>query len=310
LSVSRPPDFESFWTAILAEVGKLPLDPELAYDELRSTPDVEVYDIHYTSLDGVRISGWYTRPRAALVAPPYPGLLLVPGYISDPVIPKSWAKKGYAALAVAPRGKVRSRSQVDAKYPGLLVTDSEDRNTYGYRAFYTDACRAADFLLSRPEVDHARIGVHGSSQGGALTVILSALRRDVIVCGAAGAPYLCAHLVAAELTNSYPYQEITEYLRVHPEREAAVRETLPYFDVINFGPMITAPMLVYLGLEDDVCPPETGFALVRGMTCPTEVITTPRAAHDSGRHWLGPKIDSFLAGHLKPVAVESHEVPA
>jgi len=307
IETHRPADFESFWSANLEAAARLPLDPELRYDELRSTPDVEVYDIHYTSLDGVRISGWYAHPRESLVAPPYPGLAIVPGYISDPVIPKSWAKKGYAVLAVAPRGKVRSRSQVDAKYPGLLVTDSVDRNTYGYRPFYVDACRGVDFLLSRPEVDHARIGVHGSSQGGALTVIVSALRRDVVVCGAAGAPYLAAHLVAAELTNSYPYHEITEHLHVHPEEEAAIRETLPYFDIINFAPMITAPMFVYLGLEDDVCPPETGFALVRAMTCPTEVISTPRAAHDSGRHFIGPKIDAFLAGHLKPVAVAGSE---
>lgn len=288
----------------------MPLEPTLEYDAMRSTPEVEVHDIHYASLDGVRISGWYARPRESVLAPPYPGLLLVPGYISDPVIPKAWARRGYAALAVAPRGKVRSRSQVDAKYPGLLVTDSVDRNTYGYRAFYLDACRAADFLLSRPEVDHARIGVHGSSQGGALTVILAALRPEVTVCGAAGAPYLCAHLVAAELTNSYPYREITEHLRVHPEQKPAMQETLPYFDVLNFAPMVTAPMLVYLGLEDDICPPETGFALVRALTCPKEVVTTPRAAHDAGAHWLGPKINSFLAGHLKPVAVEPREVRA
>lgn len=310
VTVPRPPDFERYWEDVLAEAGRIPLDPALEYDPLRSTADVEVYDIHYTSLDGVRISGWYARPRESAVAPPYPALLLVPGYISDPVIPKSWARQGYAALAVAPRGKVRSRSQVDARYPGLLVEGSVDRNTYGYRAFFVDACRAVDFVTSRPEVDRARVGVHGSSQGGALTLVLAALRRDVVACGAAGAPYLCGYLDSARLTNSYPYQEITEHLRRHPEQAAAIEETLPYFDGINFAPLIQAPMLVYIGLQDDVCPPETGFAVHAAIPGEKRLIATPRCAHDAGAHWVGAQVETFLADHLSPRAVPASGVPA
>jgi cephalosporin-C deacetylase len=310
VAVPRPRDFERYWEDVLAEVSRVPLDPSLTYEPMRSTDAVEVYDIHYTSLDGVRISGWYCRPRESAVPPPYPGLLLVPGYISDPVIPKGWAEQGYAALAVAPRGKVRSRDTVDARYPGLLVENSVDRNTYGYRAFFADACRAVDFMTGRPEVDAARIGVHGSSQGGALTVVLAALRRDVIACGAAGAPYLCGYLTSAKLTNSYPYQEISEHLRLHPEQEAAIAETLPYFDGINFAPLIEAPMLVYIGLEDDVCPPETGFALHAAMRCEKRLIATPGCAHDAGAHWVSADVKSFLAGHLSPRAVQPSEVPA
>jgi cephalosporin-C deacetylase len=309
--VTRPPDFDDYWSELLASVASVPLDPTLDYDALRSTPGVEVYDIHYTSLDGVRISGWYCRPReTAGPPPPYPGLLVVPGYISDPVIPKSWARRGYAVLAVAPRGKVRSRSRVDARYPGLLIENSVDRNTYGYRAFFIDACRAVDFMLSRPEVDRQRLGVHGSSQGGALTCVLAALRRDVIACGAAGAPYLCAYLDAAALTRSYPYHEITEHLRLYPEQAPAMEAAFAYFDVINFAPLIEAPMLVYIGLADDVCPPETGYALVRAMHCPKQLIATARCAHDAGAHWVGREVDRFLAQHLAPGADQRTEVPA
>ena len=70
----------------------------------------------------------------------------------------------------------------------------------------------------------------------------------------------------AALTHSYPYEEINEYLRLYPDREPMVRETLAYFDGINFAPLIKAPMFVYIGLEDDVCPPETGYALVEAMS--------------------------------------------
>jgi cephalosporin-C deacetylase len=241
-------------------------------------------------------------PRASYIPPPYPALLILPGYISEPTLPKSWARLGYATVGVAPRGKLRSNAQFNPGYPGLLVHNIVDRNTYAYRGFYVDACRALDFLHTRSEVDATRIGVHGSSQGGALTIVTAALRADAVACGAAGAPYLCGFMDAASLTHSYPYEEINDYLRLHPEREAFVRETVAYFDGINFAPLIRCPMLVNIGLEDDVCPPETGYAVYRAMTCPKHLEAYPRCAHDAGSYWHAAKVQAFLAEHLRPTA--------
>lgn len=299
-SVRRPADFDTFWAEIMAEAAAIPLNPSLDPVPGRSTAEVDVFEIGYDSLDGLRIAGWYCAPSAEHLAPPYPGLLIVPGYISEPTLPKSWAKLGYAAVGVAPRGKLRSNRRFNPGYPGLLVRDVTDRQTYGYRGFYVDAARAVDFLQTRPEVDASRIGVHGSSQGGALTITTAALRPDAITCGAAGAPYLCGFMDAAGLTRSYPYEEMNEVLRRHPDRETAMRETVAYFDGINFAPRIHCPMLVYLGLGDDVCPPETGYDLVRAMTCPTELHAYPRCAHDAGNSWEMAKVEAFLARHLRP----------
>jgi cephalosporin-C deacetylase len=299
-STTRPADFDRFWDDLLAEAVAIPLDPTLTHLPSRSTAEVDVYEIGYTSLDGLRIAGWYCVPKASFLPPPYPALLIVPGYISEPTLPKSWAKLGYAAVGVAPRGKLRSNARFNPGYPGLLTHNIIDRQTYGYRGFYIDAARAVDFVLTRPEVDRARIGVHGSSQGGALTITTAALRPDVIACGAAGAPYLCGFMDAAALTDSYPYQEINDYLRQYPEREGAMRDTLNYFDGINFAPRIRCPMLVYIGLADDVCPPETGYAFFNALDCPKTIHAYPRCAHDSGAYWEMAPVQAFLAGHLRP----------
>jgi cephalosporin-C deacetylase len=299
-SVTRPADFDQFWAEIFAATEAVPLNPSLRQVPLRSTDDVEVYEIHYDSLDGLRIAGWYCRPRERYLPPHYPALLIVPGYISEPTLPKSWAQLGYAAVGVAPRGKLRSNRHFNPGYPGLLLHNIVDRHTYAYRGFYVDACRAVDFVLTRPEVDQARVGVHGSSQGGALTIVIAALRRDVIACGAAGAPYLCGIMDAASLTHSYPYEEIYEYLRRYPEREPEVRTTVAYYDGINFASLIECPMLLYIGLADDVCPPETGYAVYDALSCPKELLAYPRCGHDAGRYWAMPKVEAFLARHLRP----------
>jgi cephalosporin-C deacetylase len=311
-SVHRPPDFDDFWQQTMAEAAAIPLNPSIERVPMRSTPDVDVFEIHYDSLDGVRIAGWYCVPTERHIPPPYPALLIVPGYISEPTLPKSWAKQGYAAVGVAPRGKLRSNNRFNPGYPGLLVNNIVDRQTYSYRGFYVDACRAVDFVLTRPEVDHTRIGVHGSSQGGALTVTTAALRNDVITCGAAGAPYLAGFMDAIGYTQSYPYEEMNEYLRQYPDREAAMRQTVAYYDGINFAPRIRCPMLIYVGLGDDVCPPETGFDLEAAMTCPTELHAYPRCAHDAGNYWEAANVEAFLAGHLhpagyRPPVVDAHE---
>jgi cephalosporin-C deacetylase len=284
----------------MAAAQGIPLNPTIEPVAWRSTETVDVFEIGYDSLDGVRIAGWYCVPKQ--IQPPYPGLLLVPGYISEPTLPKSWAKQGYAAVGVAPRGKLRSNRQYNPGYPGLLVDNILDRNTYAYRGFYVDATRAVDFLLARPEVDAARIGVHGSSQGGALTLTTAALRADAITCGAAGAPYLCGFMDAAALTHSYPYEEINEYLRMYPDREQAIRTTLSYFDGINFAPLIRCPMLIHIGLRDDVCPPETGFAAYDALTCEKVLHPYEGSSHEAGAHWEGPRIQAFLAQHLQPAA--------
>ena len=147
-STARPPDFDDFWRQVEDQAGRIGLAPQLVSDPLRSDEEVAVYQAFYTSIDRVRIAAWYCLPRDS--EGPLPGLLKVPGYKSDPAVPKEWARLGYAALAVAPRGKLRSRSQFDPGYPGLLTHGIVDRNTYSYRGFYVDAWRGVDFLAARP----------------------------------------------------------------------------------------------------------------------------------------------------------------
>jgi cephalosporin-C deacetylase len=298
-STRRPADFDQFWDENLAAAARIPLNPRVEPIPLRSTDEVEVFEVTYNSLDHLRVACWYCLPRQR--SGPLPAVIHVPGYVSEPLMPKATARKGYAALSVAPRGKLRSHHQFNPGYPGLLTHHITDRYSYSYRGFYLDACRAVDFLLSRPEVDPDRIGVTGSSQGGALTIVTSALRPE-IACAAAGAPYLCGFMDSARLTHSYPYQEINDYLRLYPEREEQVRATLEYFDGINFAPRIRCPILVNIGLQDDVCPPETGYAVFRAIgSTEKQLYPYDNCMHDAGSFWHSALVDRFLAEHLRPM---------
>lgn len=293
----RPQDFDQFWDDVWSQVELVPLNPEVVADPLRSSDEIETFQIYYDSIDHVRIAGWYCLPRRR--SGPLPAVLLVPGYQSDPGIPKEWARLGYAALSAAPRGKLRSNSQFNPGYPGLLTYGIVDRNVYSYRGFYVDAWRAVDFLLSREEVDSQRIGVTGSSQGGGLTLCTAAMRSE-IRAAAAGAPYLTGYLDSIELTHTYPYEEINDYLRLHPESRGQVEETLNYFDCINFAQSITCPIIVNIGLQDNVCPPETGYALFNEIaSMDKRLYAYDGQGHSAGRDEHGPIIEAFFQKYLR-----------
>src|SRR5262245_60716002 len=295
-TLKKPDDFDAFWDDVLNQVADVPLSPDMVIDPLRTSDDIEVFHVRYGSLDNLRIAAWYCRPARRTA--PSPAIIFLPGYQMDPPIPKEWARKGYCALSVAPRGKLRSLDRFNPGYPNLLTHNIVDRYTYGYCGFYVDAGRSADFLLSRPEVDPARLGVTGSSQGGGLTITTAAMRRE-IRAAAAGAPYLVGYMDSIELTHTYPYEEITDYLRSHPESRGAVEQTVAYFDGINFADRITCPIIVNIGLQDNVCPPETGYALFERIGARDKrLYTYDGHGHDAGRHEHQAIIDQFFAQHL------------
>ena len=90
--VRMPEGIDLFWGEDLAETEKNPLEPEVVYDPLRSTEQIDVHEVFLTSLDRVRIAGWYAAPRER--EGKLPGLLQVPGYNMEPPAPKVWARKG------------------------------------------------------------------------------------------------------------------------------------------------------------------------------------------------------------------------
>ena len=295
--VKKPDDFDRFWDDVLRQAAEIPLAPEIVPEPLRTSDDIETFQVFYTSLDHVRVAAWYCRPRRR--AERTPAIMLLPGYQMDPPIPKEWARKGYIALSVAPRGKLRSLRQFNPGYPNLLTHNIVDRHTYAYRGFYVDTWRGIDFLLSRPEVEPTRIGVTGSSQGGGLTVTTAAMRHDVRAT-AAGAPYLCGYVDAIELTHTYPYEEINDYLRLHPESREKAETTVAYFDGINFADRIRCPIVVNIGLQDNVCPPETGYELfARIGASDKQLYPYDVHGHDAGRIKHSAVVDRFFAQHLR-----------
>ena len=104
---------------------------------------------------------------------------------------------------------------------------------------------------------------------------------------------------AINLTHTYPYQEINDYLRLHPDSREDVENTLAYFDGISFADKISCPIVVNIGLQDNVCPPETGYALFNTISSEDKKLYTYDGhGHNAGRNEHEAIVVEFFQKHL------------
>ncbi|MEK6543828.1 MAG: acetylxylan esterase, partial [Elusimicrobiota bacterium] len=243
------PGFDEFWRQTLAELKTIAPSPTMRLAGNKSSGKAECFKVDYRSLGQRRVYAWYCRPKRTGRSP---GIVINPWYgLGQVEAPLYIAEMGYAVLAYQGRGyevDLSSYPPDNSSYMTLGITDPKG---YVYREMVAHALRSLDFLASRPEVDQARSGMIGPSQGGGLTLIAAALDPRV-KAAAADFPFLTG-IPEALPVATYPYQEVRDYLAKDPGQQAVVAATLAYFDTANFAARITVPVFITAGLKDNVC---------------------------------------------------------
>jgi cephalosporin-C deacetylase-like acetyl esterase len=272
----RQPDFEEFWSK--AKIDLKNVDPRYKLIRVDSlcTPSRNIYLVEMRSLGDVLIRGWYSVPAAP---GKYPAILQVQGY-SSTIFP-SYVNYGddIIGFGINIRGHGNSKDDVNPGFPGYLLYHLDNKDEYIYRGAYMDCLRAVDFLFSRNEVDTSRVGVEGASQGGALTFATAALAGKRIAVCAPQVPFLSDFPVYFKVAG-WPGNEFTNYVEVEKKQSwEQVYRTLSYFDIKNLAPMIKAPMLMGVGLCDEVCPPVINFSAFNNVQAEKRYLVYPEAGH-------------------------------
>jgi dienelactone hydrolase len=142
----------------------------------------------FESLPGFYVTANLYRPNQP---GRYPGVLLQAGHTQEGKpegqrLAANLALKGFVVLAFDPVGQGEREQtydrRVDKALAGWSVPEHIQSGAQNIligessaRYFIWDAKRALDYLVSRPEVDAARLGAVGCSGGGALTTFIGAL---------------------------------------------------------------------------------------------------------------------------------------
>ena len=153
-------------------------------------------------------------------------------------------------------------------------------------------------VLGFPEVDPARLGVHGGSQGGGLTLACAALVPEV-KRAAPVYPFLCDYQRVWEMDLAKDaYAELKNFFRNHDprhEREAEIFTRLGYIDCQHLAPRIRAEILMGVGLMDTVCPPSTQYAAFNKIRSPKQTVLYPDFGHE-GLPGFGDRVSEFMLG--------------
>jgi cephalosporin-C deacetylase len=284
-------DLETYWAEAMAELTSRPPQPEVDELPIRSTDFADGYGVKLTSLGDYRLFAYYSVPKKA---GPHPAIYHAPGYASVVGVPPYEERRQHAVLSLCARGQRLSDRPYPAAFPGLLTDRVDDPSEYPMRGYVADSCRGIDFLKLRSEVDPARIAV----VGGDMALLAAAFRPEVRAVVVAD-PFLPALADVAPTTSAYPYEEINDYMRLHPESHRDVEATVAYFDGINFADRIACPTIVNIGLQDNVCPPETGYTLFEKIGAEDkQLYPYDGHGHDAGRYRHTAIIEGFFARHL------------
>ena len=286
--LTKEPDFDAFWSETLRESAQAPLKAQL-HEADYPVIGACVYEAFFEGWRGARICGWYLVPDAQEPLPALVQYRGYSGYKQDLHHYLTWALQGYVVLAIDVRGQSGDSSD-PGEYPGghvrgWMTQGILDPRSYYYRGVYVDCLRALDFVSGRPEVDGDHVGIMGMSQGGGLVLAAAALdRRPALAMPEM--PYLCHFRRAVDMAMRMPYLEISDYLKRWPKREEQVWRTLSYFDNMNLASRITCPVLMNVGLQDDICPPSTVYAVFNKIRAPKEMRTYPYHNHELVEaHW-------------------------
>jgi len=187
-------DMRQFFLQQLDLPDRTPLNARIVSKKIYN--DYRMEKIIYESQPGFYVTALFYLP---LTKPPYPGVLLLCGHdelgkAAYQRISIMLAKNGMAVLCPDPIGQGERKQVLNDEGRGQYRATTEHmiggiasillgRSLATYMIW--DGIRGIDYLVSRPEIDAARIGCTGNSGGGNRTSYLMAL-DERISCAAPG----------------------------------------------------------------------------------------------------------------------------
>ena len=268
----KQPDFDEFWENNLKELAAVKPEYKLTLLKDKSNDVRRTYRVDMKSLGGEAISGIYVEP----VAPgKYPVMIYYMGYDTQVWDIDPSANPEMSEFILCIRKQALNKKGKEA---GWVKEGIESKDTYYYRGAICDAVRAIDFVCSREKTDPARVFAQGESQGGALTFAAAAL-DDRFRAVAPSAPFLCDFPDYMRLAQ-WPSNEINEAAQEKGMSQEDLLKVLSYFDMKNLADRIICPLIMGVGLQDDVCPVHTNFAGFNMVPSEKSWICYPKSKHN------------------------------
>jgi len=285
----KPADFDRFWDDGLREMEAVDPATELVPAKFQA-PFAQCFDLYFTGVGGARVHAKLLRPKSAPA--PHPAVLLFHGYTGSS---GDWQDKlglvgaGFTVAALDCRGQAGQSEDVGGvkgtTMRGQIIRGlSDEPRKLLFRQIFLDTAQLAKIVMAMPDVDPARVGATGGSQGGGLTLACAAL-CPAIKRAAPTFPFLSDYRRVWEMDQAKDaYQELRDYFRAFDplhQREDEIFTRLGYIDVQHLAPRIRARVMMGVGLMDTICPPSTQFAAYNKITSEKSLRVYPDFGHEN-----------------------------
>lgn len=287
-SAPPPADFDAFWEAKLKELAKVPAQPRLEKVDIGRT-NLSYWKITLNNIRGTHIEGQLARPAQGRK---FPALLIVQWAGVYP-LQRNWvtdrAEEGWLTLDIEAHDlpidmpDAFYKEQFAGPLKNYWSIGNDDRDTSYFLRMYLSCYRAADYLSKRKDWDGKTLVVMGGSQGG-LQTLMTAGFYPGITAALAIVPAGC-DMLGPDVGRKGGWPQW--YSNTEGKDPAKVREASRYYDVANFARRIKCPLLVGMGLIDEVCPAAGILAAVNQVASPKEIILLPKAAHQDEHNTHG-----------------------
>ena len=278
------PDFDSFWRECIEHSNKIPLNADMKC--IASDSDNYIaYDVYFDGCDGSRIHGMLARPSQ--IDRQIPVMLHFHGFGGNAGLPeefKDFLDLNICVLSIDIRGQSGISENIYKYSSGtqgeLMTLGALSKDEYYYKWVMLDCIRALDFACTLDYTDKNMIIAEGGSQGGAITLLLTALDSRVRYC-LCDVPSNCD--IYSRIEGRFgSFAQVSEYILQNPGTKEAVYTTMSYFDVINAAGKISVPVFASVGLLDDICPAEFFFSAYNKISSEKQVFIYEEAGHDGG----------------------------
>ena len=247
---NKPVDFDHFWNETLIELNGVPLEVEkIGKDSIIENKKLSLYRIR--SFKNIYFYSWVSEP---VNEGKYPVIIRFSGFgegVSNiDSIPHVWflKQKKTINMIVDIRGQGLSTDQIS--FENYLTNGINSKENYIYRGAYMDAVRAVNFI-SQNQRSNGNIIVTGGSQGGSLSIAAAALNNKVTMC-IAGFPFL--NSIPDYDKRKWPMNIMIHHCIRNDIDYDDLKNTLMYFDIINFSDRIKVPILIKTGEIDEIIP--------------------------------------------------------
>lgn len=304
-----PNDLEQKWKCWIDELNKIKNNIEIVKNETEEYG--RKIDFYFDSILNTKI---YTRLyySSGSVTKKYPLIVYFHGSMSpmdrEWVLADclEWVKDGFSVVIFDARnqdGNTIDQNDLSYKDEYYFSQGIDNLETNYCKRLYLDGIKLID-LIKDPNIElfsdfhNVPLIALGASQGGEMSLAISALTDDISLC-VADIPSGCA-LKERVAFGAGKYNAVNDLKKKYPDLDVdKIIKDLGYFDIVNFAWKINCPVFSAVGSADNVCPAEYFYKAYENIKTPKLLYIYGGYGHGGFDRLHRPKKIKYIKDYFK-----------